>query len=241
VSWYQAISLNIPKLAAFNSNEEAIFNLDRDLDLSLFPNEAIDATRIIILCVPQDDYVLVVSDVSRDGFDDGFIEVAIDGERIHRVDGNFGYTVCTKFGADGIKADKRSGSLETDPGEFGEAYRFDASGQDTTVVCRVSAEPYLEEPVPIMAGRYMRVAVSLSNPSHGVCINDVSRLDIALAGSVTTVFPAEDVSTVRFSSEIIECRGESKLAWYACPAIWESPPSQDTDLILVLPSLHCAV
>jgi hypothetical protein len=177
-----------------------------------------NVTRMMNFCVPQDEYVLVVSDVGRIGFNNGFIEVDINGERIHRVEGNFGSTECTKFDANGIKAQKRNGSLESGPGEFGETYHFNVSSQDTTVVCRASPERYMEEPIPITAGRYARVAISLSNPSHGVCINDVTRLDIAIAGTATTVFPVEDVSTVWVSSRIVECRGESKLSCFAsCP------------------------
>ncbi|CAB9502047.1 Extracellular metalloprotease [Seminavis robusta] len=198
------------ELAPFNSNNnEPIFNLERDIDMSLLREQGVgNDTRIMNFCVPRDEYVLVVTDAGRDGFADGFIDVAVDGKQIHRVQGDFGATECIKFGPDGVKTESRNAAVSNDK-VFGESYHYVVSGQETGITCSASSEQYLEEPVPIVKNLYMRVAVSISNVTEGVCINDVTKLDIAIDGSVTNVYPRDDNDLYRFDSSVVKCRGET--------------------------------
>lgn len=194
------------EIASFDSNKP-VFNLMRDMDLTLFPQHATNDTRTISFCVPQGDYILGVTEQGRGGFPDGFIELSVNGALVHRVDGNFGSTECVKFNVNGPTAELRN-SVETIGTDFGERYQYDATGKDTTVTCSASPELFYREPVPIQKGRFMRVVVALTNATKGMCINSVPKIDMEISDITTTVFPSDDATASFFASRVLECGGE---------------------------------
>ena len=181
------------------------------MDLLLFPNHAINKTRNLVFCVPEGDYVLAVTDVGRDGFEQGYIELYANANFVHRVDGNFGSTECLKFNANGAVAEMRN-SEETIGAEFGDLFHYESQSQVVTVSCAASNEPCYTEPVAVAKGYVMKVDVALENATVGVCVNNVTRVEVGVEGDeFLTVFPTDDGVPGLFSSRLLSCRGHSKI------------------------------
>ena len=192
--------------ALYDVDEEdgrPVFDLARDMDTT-FLVEPGNYTRSINFCVPNGEYVFAATDAGRNGFQDGFMELKVNGVPIHRLDGNFGSTDCIKFGSGGKLADLKS-IPQTD---FG-AYRYDMSEGGTAVICSASGEMF-EEPIDIVKDRFMRIKVFVKDEPFGICINQVTELYIGVDGKSHQMYPRENTEVVSFESEVLSCGEDCK-------------------------------
>lgn len=203
------------EISPLNSNRP-VFNFKRDMDLTLFPKHAANKTRHLMFCVPEGDYVMGVTDVGRNGFEDGYFDLWVNGQEVHRVNGSFGSTECLRFNANGAAAETKN-EVESPGADFGEPYHFDVEGQDATVSCFALDEPYYSEPILVRRGHVMKVNVSLENAIDGVCVNDVTKLEIGVAGNERiSVFPSSESDSSYFPSRVTSCGGHCKcIPFYA--------------------------
>ena len=176
------------------------FDLARDMDYSHLVDVR-NSTRDLNICVPLGEYVLAVSYFDIHGFATGAIELKINERFVHQVSGASGSTDCVKFDSSG-----KLGDLSSQGPDFFGAYRYNMPEFNITVVCAGTGELYLHEPIEVVKDRFMRVNVSMQNKIVGVCINEVTELDIVTPRhSVHRVFPVNDQTPVAVESKVLSC------------------------------------